>query len=298
MILKIFDLGNLVNFLSILALILAFGIFVIEKKFENKKWMIVLSAVALTFQVLATILTSKEENQNRESIISKLLTNQSQLDSASNLIDVVVDSTIKQITLLQDVSNEIITVRKSTEQYLYEYQKINTNYAEQLQIEKQRLISEVPNVVISMPCSRNDTIDFAYQFTFENIGSRLADSLIFHSIMFFTDMTMQKVLIELPRDNLNSFNVQSVHNTEGKIINSDRISLSKLKAFKYGYLLIKYSYIDNLTHKTYTEPLKVYGCENFNKNKQFSQTVDVRDINKIKTYLMYYDRNMYNVFFQ
>jgi len=188
------------------------------------------------------------------------------------------------------------------EKNLLEFYSIKSQYEKQIEIEREKINQAKPNLSIVLPKSIVDSLTYAYQFRLENTGMRVADSIIYHSLMVFINSKSGLFLIDLYKTNDDDANILRI---EGKgttsnvsIFNSIERNRKELFAYDISFLLIKYRYVDNLTSKA-DSSIKILRDSSLDQgNQQFSHNVSKYEMELIKNALYKKDKKRYFIFFQ
>jgi hypothetical protein len=144
---------------------------------------------------------------------------------------------------------------------------------------------------------------FVSEYTFElyNSGIRLADSIIYQSLLIVMDSVQYLKDIVLYKSNIDEVNVLSISHLDNlsnsKVFNSEKIEINKLNAFSSVYLLLAYQYKDNLTAET-KKSFSIFRASSLEKGqRQFG--INVKDFEKeaIKIHLLKFNKKLYDNFY-
>ncbi|MCB9351401.1 MAG: hypothetical protein H6573_28470 [Lewinellaceae bacterium] len=284
----------------------------ILKKLKLENIAILLLGFLLLAQLRENIIKNNKEaaqeaktNEAHEGI----LTTKEKVDEANELIDSVLLSLKKEIEftreefeLISFLNKEMAEARKNISKSLIEYQKLNSSYSKQLELEREKVKNAKPDVRIFLPKSTKDSLRTAYQFQLTNYGQRVADSVVFFSVMILTDTTdnLVKKVTEL-KTNSGVHNILSLPPNQGfsHIANSVIILNEEVQDYGAGYLLIKYRFFDFMTKTTINLPVSTFRCTSLKEiNTQYGNNVEAGIVKNIKRYLLFEKPELYKIFFE
>ena len=278
---------------------------------KSKYILLTLLFALLVLQVFVTIKTAKEDKRKdgatsiAHSTISdtynKVTETNSSIDSLLNNITTTLKITETELSLILQVNEDIKNIRNGIEKNLTDFTAIKNHYEQQLQIERNKIDEAKPNLSVVYARTIVDLVSFAYQFRLDNSGIRMADSIIYHSIVLLVDTNFLIHKGILYKSNVDEANTLSLagkgSNNYHMIFNSEKIDIKDLPVYHHAYFLIKYKYKDNMTDRSESETkvLGCYPCET--GTKQFGQNVKGSNLEIIKKFLYSLERNYYLIFF-
>jgi len=287
-------------------------IHILYRLIKSKYLLIIFLLVLLIFQVIEVIRTAKAD-KHRDITTSgthiqvsktydKLLETNLSINNLLDSINSNLNITKKELLLISSVNEDIKNVRDGIEKNLLEFYSIKSQYEKQIEIEREKINQAKPNLNLVLPKSIVNSLTYAYQFRLENSGMRVADSIIYHSLMVFINSESGLFLIDLYKTNDDDANILRI---EGKgtasnvsIFNSIERNRKELFAYDISFLLIKYRYVDNLTSKA-DSSIKILGDSPLDQgNRQFGHNVSKYYMELIKNGLYKKDKKRYFIFFQ
>jgi hypothetical protein len=237
------------------------------------------------------------------------ITTKEKVDEANKLIDSVlfslkqeIEFTREEFSLISLLNTEIAETKNSALKSLTEYQKLNSMYSKQLNIEKEKVINSRPDVKVMFPKSTSDSLNASYQFQLINYGQRVADSVIFFSIMALMDSTNTKItMVTDLKTNEISANVLRLPQNQDVRYFSNSIVVPKKDINNYGIgiLLVKYKYFDYMTNLTIKHPINAYLSTSIEDiNNQYGHNVEQSLMKEVEHYLFNTRLDLYNIFFR
>lgn len=273
---------------------------------------IILLAILLLAQIRENNINATKEiaNQTKSNETHQdIITTKEKVDEANKVIDEVllniqneIEFTREEFRLISYLNKEMTEARKSVSISLDEYRQLNSNYTMQLELERDKVKSSKPDVRIILPKSTKDSLHTSYQYQLLNSGQRVADSVLFYSVMLLTDSSYSifNKISEL-KTNSGVHNILSLPPDQGytHYANSVIFSNEEIENFSSGFLLIKYRFYDLMTNSTTASPLLTFRCPSFKEtNIQYGNNVDTKIVNKIKRYLELDKPELYKIFFE
>jgi hypothetical protein len=205
----------------------------------------------------------------------------------------------RELELIQNLNSDILTIKSKADKNLNLIDTLTSFYSTQLRIEREKALNAKPVLKVARAKPIIDSNYFSYQFVFTNYGSRIADSIKYHAIFIFYNEKTDSVMIELEKANTDDHNVLTINGggNDEFYISSDKIDRKLISRFTLGYLLVKYSYIDNMSGIIYKPDLKMFLGDISKNDVQLGQYVNIKDADLIKNYLFHNYLNYYNKFY-
>lgn len=167
------------------------------------------------------------------------------------------------------------------------------------ELEKAKIIYQEPKLEVFMPRLVKDTFGIHYKFSFINYGKRDADSVIYKSMMVMVDKKLSNTKLALYKSNINYQNVLKIPPDLNVLhyFNSPAILESLIDEFDIGFLLVKYTYVDNFTNNRKNPQLSIFVCNLKKYSAQMSPSIENNDIELIKKRLFVINKTDYYYFF-
>lgn len=221
----------------------------------------------------------------------------SSVDSLLSNIASTLKITKNELLLISSVNNDLEKVRVGINNSIDEFKSIKEQYEKQIEIEKEKIKEARPKLEVAYSKRYIDSISFRYQFELYNSGIRLADSIIYHSLVIFADSNLILKDICLYKTNIDEANILSISHTNSKIFNSDEIEIKKLSAFARAYLLISYKYKDNIT-QLFKNEFIIFGASPLETgNKQLGINIKDYEEKGIRLHLAK-NKKLYDIFYK
>ncbi len=281
------------------------------KAIKSRYTLVVLLSSLLIFQIILEYNTSESEkvrDTNTSNAFDTLYLTHNTLKKVNSSVDSLflsIDSTIaitkEQLRLISNVNNDLVDVRQEFNKSIQEFKSIRQQYEKQIQIEKEKIKDAKPKLEIAYVKYNIDSISFGYSFELYNSGIRLADSIIYHSLVILIDSSFVLKDIVLYKTNIDEANVLSIshldNSNNSRIFNSEKIGINKLSAFSRAYLLLAYEYKDNLTTET-KSTFSIFGTSSMEKGqKQFGINIKAIEKEIIKIHLLKNNKRLYDIFY-
>ena len=283
----------------------------ILKRIKLENIAILLLGILLTVQLVDSIQTKNdkelEEAKNKEAY-EKISNTQLKVNAVNLLIDSVLINlkneiayTKEEVGLIKGLNDDMNAMRLNIKNTLSEYQKLNTQYSEQLALERKKIKNAKPDVRVLTPKSTFDSINVSYQYQLINYGARIADSVEFESVMILVDTNSVFSKTTILKSNLTSHNTLSLPPNKQHSYIANSLIASKVNSKKYvlGYLLVKYRYYDNSTDYWVNEPTQIFMCTSITKGGgQYRQNIKEKTVNLLKKYLHRRKPKLNKIFFE
>jgi hypothetical protein len=281
----------------------------ILRKIEGKTlWLL---GGLLVFQLIDVIYTRSQEQKaevRAQTSYDKILSTADKLEAYdATLSDILnksktaVDYAESEIGSINDLNFSMKGLRGNIEGNIYEYKKLNDQYSRQLQIEREKIANAMPDIKVMFPKTFVDSINFRYQFFITNYGNRLADSIKYYSAFILINSNGNYAQIDLIKSNHTNANILSIPPgiDYDYIVNSEDIRRNTINQFKFGVLLIKIQYKDNMLNTLNKLPTYYYSTDDLSKNnKQLGQGAEEQDVLLIKDFLLRLKHPSYHIFFE
>jgi hypothetical protein len=284
----------------------------ILRKLKLENIAILLLGFLLFAQIVEKIKKDKKEavqETKTDETHKGILTTKERVDEANMLIDSVltnlkqeIEFTREEFELISLLNKEMAAARKNISKSLDEYQKLNSSYSKQLELEREKVRNAKPDVRIILPKTTKDSLYTSYQFQLTNYGQRVADSVVFFSVMILTDTTnnLIKRITELKTNN-EVHNILSLPPNQGlNHFSNSTIAMNKeVENYGAGYLLIRYKFFDLMTKTTTTFSVSTFRCASLKEiNTQYGNNVEAEIVKKIERYLQFQKPELHKVFFE
>lgn len=280
------------------------------KIIKSKYTLLILLFGLLVFQLISEYNSRKAENirdTNTNNAFDTLYQTHSNvkqvnssIDSLFSSIDSTIDITRAQLELISNVNSDLEKVRFEFNKSINEFKSIRQQYEKQIKIEKEKIKEAKPNIEIAKASYNLDSISFGYTFELYNSGIRLADSIIYHSLVVLVDSNYLPKDIVLYKTNSNEANILSISHSDNninfRVFNSAKLKLNGLDDFFSAYFIIKYEYKDNLTNIT-QEKFSIYVTKFEIGKQQFGSNVSENDKKVIMQHLLKNDKRLYEIFY-
>jgi hypothetical protein len=278
---------------------------------KSKYTLLILIVGILVFQVIEAFRAAEAErtlgtnvsntNNNVSKTYDKLLETNSSIENLLTSLNTTLQITKQELLVISNVNDDIKNVRKGIEDNIFEFNSIKTQYEKQINIEKEKIENAKPALQAIVAISIIDSLTFKYQFRLINNGIRIADSIIYHSLMVFIGLDNKVCAADLYKTNSNGTNVLSIAGNESGInilyLNSNHKDRNELTTFKSAFLLVKFKYIDRMTSKSDGD-FKIFLCQSLEKgNQQYSSTTPKQNTELVKNYLLLKNKEYYKIFF-
>lgn len=275
---------------------------------KSKYVLLILIFGLLIFQIKEAIQTSSE-NKKRDTTttdthvkVSKTYDKVQETNlSINDLLDNINSSleiTKKELSLISNVNDDIKNVRDGIDKNILEFNSIKSQYEKQIRIEREKINEARPIIKVIWAESVIDSSGYSYQIVLKNFGERIADSIIFSSIMVFVNNN-DLLIVDLFKSNDDETNILSIPGKESSsnvfILNSVKGIRPDLKSFNYSFLLIKYKYSDIMTSKQ-DSVFNVYAWYTY-KNQRSKYDVKESNMESIKKGLYEKYRYYYKIFY-
>lgn len=224
----------------------------------------------------------------------------SSIDSLFSSIDSTIDITRTQLELISNVNSDLEKVKFEFNTSIKEFKSIRQQYEKQIELEKEKIKEAKPNIEIAKASYNLDSISFGYSFELYNSGIRLADSIVYHSLVVLVDSNYRPKDIVLHKTNSDEANILSISHTDNninfRVFNSDKFDINELDKFSMAYFIITYEYKDNLTNNV-KDKFSIYATKFEIGNRQFGSNVSEYEKNVIMQHLLKNDRRLHEIFF-
>lgn len=283
----------------------------IWRKLKLENVALLFLGLALVFQIIDAVDQSRKEKKmetKTDETFEKVLSTQERVEESNRLINNILNNiqeelqyTEKEFELIESLNKDIANVADGIRNNLREYQRINSQYKKQLDLERQKIKIAQPFLRIKSPRSIIDSVYFAYQFQFINLGKRPADSLTYSALMIYSDKNGKISGSGLFKTNEKVLNYPSVtqDQLETYFVNSPKLPLNKAKTHDFSFLIVKYKYYDFMTQSKTISKLEVFYCPSLVEDDgQYGRNVDSESVELMKIYLKENHMEYYNVFWE
>lgn len=221
------------------------------------------------------------------------------INSVSDNMQTQIETTEKEINLLSDLNIDLKEARKNISKNLIEYEKINLLYSEQIKLERIKILTGQPDIEINRPITLSDSINFFGQYNLTNTGQRTADSIKFFSFMVLLDSVNMFSKVTILRTNINDQNILSLSpgGEFNHFINYPICLKKDTDNYRWGYLIVKFSYYDLMMDTTIISPVHIFQSPYLNElDKQYAFNVPQSVATKIKHYINTHRPDIYDLF--
>lgn len=278
---------------------------------KSKYTLLILIVGILVFQIIEAFRTANTEKtigtnvSNTYKSVSKtydkLLETNSSIESLLTSLNTTLQITKQELLVISDVNDDIKNVRIGIEDNIFEFNSIKTQYEKQINIEKEKIENAKPVLHAMDAKSIIDSLTFNYQFLLINNGIRIADSIIYHSLMVFTGFDDRVCAVDLYKTNSIGTNALSLAGKESGAnilyINSNHKNRKELATFKGAFLLVKFKYVDRMTSKSDGD-FKIFDSRSIEKgNQQYFIDTPKQNTELVKKYLLLKNEEYYKIFF-
>jgi hypothetical protein len=166
-------------------------------------------------------------------------------------------------------------------------------------LEQAKLVYEEPKLEVFMPRLIKDTYGIHYNFSFINFGKRDADSVFYCAMMIMFDARYIESKLSLFKSNHTYQNILKVPPALSIFYSLDSPSIleSLVDGFDSGFLLVKYTYVDNFTHTRKNPYVSIYHCDLRKYGVQMTPSIEKKLIELMKERLLVINTIEYNNYF-